>query len=141
VDTVLAGRGHERRPLVHVQADPVRSREPSPVAEQHRQLAPALLGPLQAEVVRHARVLPVRAQDPARLQLPTVVQHDAADRVPVGGGADESFDLAVQQHRGASLLGQLHESGIQAQPAHRQGPVMSPDGREGAGDLMAQHPP
>ena len=126
---------------MHVQADPVRGREPPPVAEQHRQLAPALLDPLQAEVVRDTRVLAVRAQDPARPQLPTVVEQDSADRVAVGGGADEPRDLAVQQHGGAALLGQLDEGGVQGHPAHRQRPVMPPDRREAAGDLVAQHPP
>ena len=92
-------------------------------------------------MVRHARALPVRAQDPARPQLPTVVEHDSADRVPVGAGADEPRDLAVQQHGGAGLLGQLDEGGVQAHPAHRQRSVMPPDRREGAGDLVAQHPP
>ena len=126
---------------MHVQADPVRSGEPPPVAEQHRQLTPALLDPPQTEVARDTRVLPVRAQDPARPQLPTVVEQDSADRVPVGGGADQAGDLAVEEHGGAALLGELDQGGVQAYPAHRQRSVMPPDRRETAGDLVAQHPP
>ena len=49
--------------------------------------------------------------------------------------------LRLSSQRGAGLLGQLDENGVQAHPAYRQRSIVSADRREGPGDLLAQHPP
>jgi hypothetical protein len=126
---------------VHVQADPVGRREAAPVSEQHGHLALALLDPTKAQVVRDARVLPIRPEDPPRPEPAPVVEDDAAYRVVLGPGTDQPGDLVAQDHRRTGLFRKVDEHGVETDPAHRQGTSVPADRREGPRDFVTQYAP
>ena len=141
VHAVLARRRHQRERFVDVDLAPRRVGQPLPVREQHRHLTAPVLGRGQLEPVGDGRGATVGADHPASRQSFAAAQHDAADWVVVGAGADQLLDLCAQPQLGTGCRCRVDQNRIQAHPADGAGAVVATDRSECAGDGVPEHPP
>jgi hypothetical protein len=110
----------------------------APVGVRKRQLAALHPLLLDSEAAGDNRATPIRPEHPAGMQLAAVVEHDAADGIVFGAGADQVHRPIAEQSLGALLQGGIDPGLVKGDAARHKTEIEAVDRRVAAGGLVAQ---